>query len=277
MIMIQTPANVLKLLRSALTIFALCVAGLALLAGTRPALAQASAGEERVEADVSSRQVSIETNFAGTQIVVFGAVDNSRQEAAQDGIYDVVVVVRGPEEDFVVRRKDRVFGVWINNEARTFSNVPSYYAVLSTRPLEEIAQPTLLQRYQIGLHNLDLITPADATPETMESFREALVRLKSSSKLYQEQPFAVGFISKSLFRGTLSLPSNVPTGNFSVQIFLFRQGEFLSRHETQILIDKAGFERFIYDLAYEQPLVYGIAAVLIAIAAGLAASALFRK
>ncbi len=249
----------------------------ALLLGAVGSAAQDEPAAERVEADVSSRQVSIETDFAGTQIVVFGAVDNSRQQAAQDGLYDVVVVVRGPAEDFVVRRKDQIFGVWINNDSRTFTDVPGYYAVLSTRPLEEIARPTLLQRYQIGFRNLEFVTPADAAPQVLASFRDALLRIKSSSRLYQEQPFSVGFISRSLFRGTLSLPSNVPTGHFSVEIFLFRHGEFLSKYETRLMIDKAGFERFIYDLAYQQPLIYGIAAVIIAVAAGLAASAMFRK
>jgi len=41
---------------------------------------------------------------------VFGAVERPVADAKPD----VVVVVRGPETDMRVRRKDRVAGIWIN-------------------------------------------------------------------------------------------------------------------------------------------------------------------
>lgn len=244
------------------------------------AVAQISDKEE-IEADVSSRRIAIESDFAGTHIIIFGAVDNSKQRAPEEGIYDVVITIRGPKESTVVRRKDKVAGIWINQASRIFENVPSYYSVLSTRPLEEIASPEVLAEHRLGFSNLEfrLIDPqgANNTPEQRKAFRDAIVRLKQEEGLYKEGAFQVGFISRSLFRGTADLPANVPVGLFDVEIFLFRQGKLLSTHKTQLDIEKAGFERFVFNLAYDQPLLYGIAAVLIAMAAGLAASAVFRK
>lgn len=237
--------------------------------------------KEEIEADVSSRRIAIESDFAGTHIIIFGAVDHSKQRAPEEGVYDIVIAIRGPRERLVVRRKEQVAGIWVNNASRAFRNVPSYYSVLSTRPLDEIAPPEVLAKLELGFKNLNLrlMDPEFVAVDEREhrDFRDALVRLKQKSDLYSERPFSVGFISRSLFRGTADLPANVPVGLFEVEIYLFRQGRLLSRHATQLDIEKAGFERFVYNLAYKHPLVYGITAVLIAMAAGLAASAIFRK
>ena len=63
---------------------------------------------ETVEADVSTRSVSITSGFTGTEIIIFGTVENSRQPSAEAGTYDVVVVVEGTPAPVVVRKKDRV-------------------------------------------------------------------------------------------------------------------------------------------------------------------------
>jgi len=236
---------------------------------------------ERVEADVSSRRIAIESDFAGIQVVVFGAVDNSKQLYAEQNLYDIAIVIRGPNEPTVVRKKDRTMGLWINQAATVFNDVPEYYAALSTRPLTEITSTEVLERHQVGFDNLRLSRPDGTAPalsrEQEQPFRKALIRLKEGQRLYQERSFAVAFISRSLFRATVSLPANVPVGVFEVEIFLFRGGELLDTYQTELRIEKSGFERFIYNLAYENSLIYGIVGVLVAILAGLAASAAFRK
>jgi len=259
----------------------LCLIALAgLLALVSEATAQPGGFRERVEADVSSRQIGIESDFAGIQVVVFGAVDHSQQRSAEENLYDIAVVIRGPDEPTVVRQKDRVLGIWVNQAANVFTNVPQYYAVLSTRPLDEIAPPALLDEHRIGFEHLRFtLADRQAAPskEDTESFRKALVRIKESQNLYQQRDFAVAFISRSLFRATVSLPANVPVGVYAVEIFLLRNGELLDTHQTELKIEKQGLEKFIYTLAFENSLIYGVAGVLIAIAAGLAASAAFRK
>lgn len=252
-----------------------------MIAAASSASAQRQDLSERVEADVSSRRIAIESDFAGIQVVVFGAVDNSKQLYAEQNLYDIAIVIRGPNEPTVVRKKDRTMGLWINQAATVFEDVPEYYAALSTRPLNEITSEDTLKRYQIGYEHLRFSRtsgPSLAVAQSREQpFRQALVRLKEDQRLYQERSFAVAFISRSLFRATVSLPTNVPVGLFDVQIYLFRGGELLDNYQTELRIEKSGFERFIYNLAYENSLIYGIAGVIIAILAGLAASAAFRK
>lgn len=252
-----------------------------LLATASHTAAQQQDISERIEADVSARRIAIESDFAGIEVVVFGAVDNSRQLYAEQNLYDIAIVIRGPNEPSVVRRKDRTMGLWINRDARVFTGVPQYYAVLSTRPLPEITSQEVLEQHEIGFDHLRLSRSEGAPPELaraqQQPFREALIRLKQDQRLYHERAFAVAFISRSLFRSTVSVPANVPVGVFDIDIFLFRGGELINNYSTELRIEKSGLERFVFNLAYQHSLIYGLAGVLIAILAGLAASAAFRK
>ncbi len=106
---------------------------LAAIAGTTPAAA------ERLVTSISRHQVMVNSSFTGTSIVLFGTVEPdtpaSRRRAAG---YDLVVTVTGPKQTIVERRKERVLGIWTNIGSRTFLNVPSYLAVLSNQPFEQI-------------------------------------------------------------------------------------------------------------------------------------------
>jgi uncharacterized protein (TIGR02186 family) len=255
-----------------------------LLAAGGLAAAQPSPGavaqKEALDVDLSSHEVSIKTDFSGIKVVVFGAVNNSRQPSAASGFYDVAVVLRGPEQAIIVRRKDRIAGLWVNADSMAFQDVPSFYAVLSTRPLNEIADEAALLRYGIGFESLALVPRYSVRPHTKaeyDAFRQAIIDIKKREKLYREEPFSVGFIGTSLFRSTIDLPSNVPVGDYTADVFLFREGKLLSAGQSSITIGKGGIGQFVHKMAFNWPLLYGIAAALVAVVFGLAASAIFRK
>jgi uncharacterized protein (TIGR02186 family) len=232
-------------------------------------------GKEQLQTDLSSHEVFIETNFNGVRVIVFGAVDNSRQATAESGFYDVVVSLRGPEESIIARQKERVAGLWLNTQAVTFSGAPSYYAVLSTRPLGEIAPAEDLKRLGLGFDSL-VFKPENGGGDA-ETFREAVIKLKTQQKLYMESPGSVRFVGRSLFRGAFDLPANVPVGAYLADIYLFANGRLLSTDQTHITIDKAGIGEIVHSAAFGAPILYGVLAVLFAVIYGLTAGAVFRR
>lgn len=237
-------------------------------------------GTESVEADISTRAVSITSNFSGTEIVIFGAVEESRQETAEAGIYDIVVVVEGTHEPIVVRRKSNVAGLWINTESLEFPSVPSYYAIASTRPIEEIADPSVLRDEKIGLSHAPMAfrnNTQKLSEEQINRFRDAIIRIKRDDGLFQRKPYGVAFIGRSLFRTTIDLPANVPIGPLRTKVYLFRGGELLANYEAQVTLQRARLEEFLHSFAFESPLLYGLMSVAIAVIAGLAASIFFRR
>jgi len=60
-------------------------------------------------------------------------------------------------------------------------------------------------------------------------------------------------------------------------VYLFRDGELISKNQSTLEVNKAGFEQIVYLLAFTHPVIYGVLAVLIAVLAGLAGWAAFRR
>lgn len=227
-----------------------------------PALAQA------LVADLTSHLIAITTGFTGTEVVLFGAVEG-------DG--DVIVVVRGPEAPIVVRRKERVFGVWLNRRQMRFANVPQFYAVAATKPPIELAPGDLLAKLQIGTDRLALQAAGRGGPDEVARFRAALIEEKERDGLFPREPGRVSFVGRRLFRTTLALPSNVPTGTYQVDTYLLRGGQLVGAQTTPLLVSQLGISADIVDFAYKQSIFYGLAAVAMAVAAGWAASLAFRR
>ncbi|NKB20412.1 MAG: hypothetical protein GKS01_07935 [Alphaproteobacteria bacterium] len=218
--------------------------------------------------DLSSNQIEITTDFTGTNLLLFGAIDRKG---------DVVVVVRGPLRQEVVRRKERVAGIWINRAAVTFADVPGYNFVASSRPLDQIASEETLRRLQIGSERLRL-QPVDLSNKDLaSSFRNGLIDLKKRKALYSDLPGIVSIRSEKLFRADLKFPSNVPTGSYTAEIYHFNAGKAVSVSRTNLSVQKAGVEAAIYNYAHDHSALYGIVAILIALFAGWLGGVVFRK
>ncbi|MGE5267940.1 MAG: TIGR02186 family protein, partial [Deltaproteobacteria bacterium] len=160
-----------------------------------PAAAEAQLSAERVEADVSTRTIAVTSGYSGSEILVFGTIENSRQPSAESGFYDVAVIVEGAPEPLMVRKKGRVGGLWVNTSTFNFNSVPSYYAVASTRPLEEFASPALLDDNGIGLDAVRMAPAADSavrvSSEDLIAFKDAVRRLKESAQLFKRDDYGV--------------------------------------------------------------------------------------
>ncbi len=238
--------------------------------------------KESVQADISTRTVAITSSFTGTEIIVFGAVENAYKPEDDINPYDVVVVVEGVGNALVLRRKSSVAGVWLNTEAVRFSSVPSYYALASTRPLDEITESHILDQHGIGFNHISMVFERqpgepDAEQNVRRKSKSAIVRLKRKQGLYVEERFGTVFVGPSLFRTSINLPANVPVGPLTARVHLFRDGILLDTFESKVQLAREGIGRYIYNFAIGYPLFYGIFTVLIAAGSGWVASTYFSN
>ncbi|MBR1121700.1 TIGR02186 family protein [Bradyrhizobium lablabi] len=244
------------------------------------ALAAPPARADRLIVSVSNHRVTVTPNYSGEELVLFGSVEKDGNTPPGRNAYDLVVTVSGPRMDLVTRRKERKFGIWINTDSRQFLKVPSYLAVFSNRPLEQIASPEVQRRQQVGLNNVLLtqrVGPdyADVVPE--DAFRSAFVRLRKQHGLYRQETSAVTFLTPTLFRTGIPLPAEVPIGTYNVDIKLFADGVLVTRTETAFEIVKVGFEQFVANAARNNGFVYGLVTAMMALMTGWMASIVFRK
>lgn len=217
-------------------------------------------------ADLSSDEIGITADFSGTELLLFGAIE---------GAGDIVVVVRGPKRREVVRRKGRIVGVWINTDSLAFDNVPAFYRIATTRPLEEIAPAAELDRLELGEGRLRIAAPGAAA--RVREFHDALLRNKRRLGLYGGAPGRVAVLEGRLFRTTVTFPATVPTGRYTVEVYLFRAGRLIGTATKPLTVRKAGIEAQIFDFAYQHAAWYGIIAIVIALMAGWSAGMVFRK
>ncbi len=237
-----------------------------------------SAHAEAVIAALSSKRVEIRSNFVGTELVLFGTIERDAATVGRRSAgYDVVVVIEGPARDMTVWRKERAGGIWLNGTGVEFRNTPSYYAVLSNRPLSDLSSPQALRRQQIGLDNLKLDPVDEATPAELAEFRGALIRRQQRANLFFEHPEAVQMLTPSMFMAQIPLPANIRTGGYRARVYVFGDGAMLASARLGFWVVKTDFEAAIYDLAHRQPLVYGLGTVAMAFGVGWLGSVLFRR
>jgi uncharacterized protein (TIGR02186 family) len=230
--------------------------------------AAAPANSAAVLADLSSHIIAIGGGFTGDSVVLFGSTD---------GPGDIIAVVRGPERRATVRRKDRIAGIWVNADSVTFSNVPAFYAVVASQPIEQLIQPSVAALYKIGTEHLRYETTSPVSPERARLFAEALIEQQQEAGLFIADTGRVVFLGERLFRATLSFPHNVPTGTYLIQVFLVRDGDVVSGQTTPLVILKVGLDAAIADFAIRQSAAYGAIAIALALAAGWLASLPFRR
>lgn len=245
-----------------------------LIAGAAPAAA------ERLVVSLSNDRVAVTSSFAGENLVLFGVIQSDQGRAAPRTDYDLVVTVTGPRETMRTRRKERVLGIWVNVDSREFVRVPSYLAILTNRPYNEIAKPDTLRRLQVGLDNFLLtqrIGPDIADTVRDDPFRVAFVRQQSQQRLYRQSADAVTFLTPSVFRVAIPLPSNVPTGSFPIDIKLFAGGEMVAQAGSSLQVIKTGIEQYVADAARDNGLLYGLATALMAVFIGWFGSVVFRR
>lgn len=231
-----------------------------------------SFGQTPLIADLSEHQIQITTGFVGTDVLLFGTVEPGS---------DVVVVVRGPEEETTVWRKARYAGIWVNETRVVFQRVPSFYAVRSSAPLEDIASRSTRMRHGMGAEFLRLRPTPEEEQETGEAevavFREALIRNKLREGLFATAGEEITFLGGQLFRTRLHFPANVPTGFYDVEVFMLQEGRVVHAQTTPLIVRKAGLGADVFFFAHSYSAVYGAIAVLLAVAAGVTAAFVFRK
>ena len=229
---------------------------------------------ESVVLGLSQDEIAITTSFDGSEILVFGAV--KREVPVPDGPeLEVIITVAGPSVPVMVRRKEKRLGIWVNTDAVEVAQAPSFYAVATSGLLRDVLRDTEDLRYQISVPRAIRSVGAPMSITDAPSFTEALIRIRSDARLYQLQENQVAVDEQTLFRARIELPAALTEGAYATRIFLTRDGQVVSNYETSIDVRKVGLERWLFSLSREQPVIYGLMSLAIAIFAGWGASAAF--
>lgn len=238
------------------------------------ALVARPAHTEEIVLGLSADEVGITATFDGSDILVFGAIKRDSPIPPRSAL-DVIVAVTGPPTPVIMRRKERRFGIWINSESVLIDAAPSFFAVATTGPLPEILRDTEDLRHSITLPRAIRSIGNDVTDSA--AFTEALIRIRTRSSLYTLLEGSVELTEQTLFRSRIALPANLTEGRYDARIFLVRDGAVIDTYKAPIMVQKVGLERWLFNLAQRQPLIYGFLTLAIAVSLGWLASAGFQR
>jgi uncharacterized protein (TIGR02186 family) len=230
----------------------------------------------RLVPDISARAIEIRYSFTGAQLLLFGAILYPGGRTPTRPL-DVVVVLKGPVQPMIVREKQKIAGIWMNADSHRFASAPSYYAVASNRPLQQIVGERTAAVYELGLQNLQLSPGGGAQPDKARRFEAGLLELRARQGLYAEDGSGVEISDGVLYRARISIPSQVPVGTYETETFLIDRGKVIAAATKEVAVRKTGFERFIATAARRHGFVYGLAAVLLSLGLGWGAALLFGR
>lgn len=235
-----------------------------------PAGGAARADPPPLNFDLAQNHINITTGFTGSTLSVFGI---------RQGYGDIIVVLEGQPKDSIVRRRENVAGAWINRSWLRFKQVPVYYDYAhSGFGKDDFLSAGNMSSNHVGLDFFKSQMEKNRyDAETRKSFQDALVRNKQARGLFPSQPQKISFLDTNFFRVDFHLPSNVPRGRYLVRALLVRDGKIMYEVTHSMTVAQIGFSSDVYQLAHENPFIYGILCVLIASMAGWASNALVRR
>jgi uncharacterized protein (TIGR02186 family) len=224
--------------------------------------------------DTNERDVEIQPGISGTKIVLFGATPSGKR--------DIIIEVVGPPKNQTMQEKRRYFGFWLGRGKSYYKNVPSYYNLLSSKPLEEITNQEGLNKLGLGIEHLPL-GKADIKYSAIKQFQ---FDKRLRSEMFEDGQFLENeenIVLRSgpgkvgLFKTEFSLPPNSLQGKYFVRYFLFQNGEAISYAESIIDLKQAGFARLIWIFANKFALLYGIIAIILSGLLGWVVSLIFSR
>ncbi len=233
---------------------------------------------DRLLSTMSNDEVEITSSFDGEKMTFFGSIapDAGAQQKFVEGPFHVVVVVLGPTADRTARQMTHNFGIWLNTDQVTFRKFPSYFHVLSSGRLTDITDVTTLATQSILPESYTLL-PNDAGWWKTAIFGRELIRLMTRQGLFGINENGVNFLSDNTYSARLTLPSNAPPGSYIALTYVFKDGAIIARKSEGFAVRKIGFERFLALASVQQPLLYGVVCVILALFTGWLGGVLFKR
>jgi uncharacterized protein (TIGR02186 family) len=219
--------------------------------------------------DLSRPRLSITSAFQGESILLFGMFDPPGE---------IVVVVIGPPARETVLRKQRVLGLWLNTGRQAFDDVPAYYSIAASQPLQRLLARSAggeILSLEDRLQSVQSVGQREH--EDLTRFRLGLVEVKRREGLY---PAAIGQVTiqaNRLFRVELPFPSRLPEGTYEVRTYLLREGGIVAAVSRPLPVGKVGFSAQLAGWADNDGPLYGLGAIFMALLVGWAGGAVMRR
>jgi hypothetical protein len=212
-----------------------------------------------------------------------------------EGYSGAAVRLMGHTERLELKKKAKRAGVlWMSVGDVAFNDVPTVYQLMTSAPLADLAGPEVLAKWKLGYDALLLSSGGEP------AIRRELVKLKAASGLFlveagtlreqkggnqrvfgsvaaAEGGQAGPSASLRFLHGSFQLPPRAPVGDYVVDLIGFKDRRAFPLASVKLRVEYTGAVRALRELAMHHGLLYGVGAIVIAIAVGLLTGLVFDR
>ena len=219
--------------------------------------------------DLSEDNIELKTDFKGKEIIIFGLLKDD---------HETLLTIKGPPSKMRIQKKERYFGIWVNNQYVTYSNIPSLFFLSASKKINEILPESILINEDLSFEkilNNKTFNQNFIFKNDQEDWNNNFVRIKKEQSFYKS--FKMKKVKDKLFQTSVFFPPNTIPGIYNVNIYYIRNNTIMSNDQKKIVIKKSGIGSKIFDFANNNAATYGVFVVIFSIFSGFIAATLFRR
>ncbi len=223
--------------------------------------------------EVSPASIPIDSLYHGAKVVVTGEAGIGE---------DIIIKFSSPAKKAVLRKKGKRGSLlWMNVGELEFNPVSEVYMLYSTRDINSILDIYQQDKYALGydaFRRLVEVSPIENEAEKVQWVKE-FIKFKEKNSVYgtftgEIETEVKG--DKQTFRLSIDWPYQATPQEYSVSVYTVKDDAVQDYKHSVLNVEKVGALKYISNMAFNQSSVYGIASILIAIAAGFIVSIIFK-
>ncbi len=224
---------------------------------------------EEVYFDLSEDNIDIKTDFDGKEIIIFGLLKDN---------HDTLLTIKGPPSKMKIQKKERYFGVWINNKQIVYSKIPTLFFLSSSSKIDKILPNSIQINDDLNFDKILNNKTFDQNfifENDQSTWNKNFVRIKKKQLFYKE--FEMKIFKDKLFQTSVFFPPNTIPGIYNVDIYYIKNKTIMIKDQKKIIVKKTGIGSDIYEFANSNAATYGVFVIIFSILSGLIAATLFRR
>ncbi len=244
-----------------------------LLCGALMAL-PAGGGAEEMITESTKHHIEVGARFSGERIFFFGTLPDPEAEV-------VVKLIPAEAHPIKLTRKEKVVLFWMATKKFKVENMPHIYKIHSSKPLKDILTPETAARYGLGYDSLKRnmkieLLSGRRTEDDHDVIFRGFIKMKEGENLYRVAEDRIRITKGRLFEHYFTFPDKAKEGTYMVESYAVKNGRVVGHSKDVIEIRKVGLTAWLYRMAKQSGVLYGIMAVMIALGAGLLVGTVFK-
>jgi hypothetical protein len=199
----------------------------------------------------------------------------------------VILKIVSPTREFKLNKAGKGLGViWLPVGHAEVKNIPGMYVLLSSAKISEILSPGEQQATGLTadfreIHQRAEITykekpPKEEAEKEEREYISGLILILKKRGLYQVREGAVA-IKDGIFRVQLLHPADAPLGEYRVFLLAVQNGKARLIGEDTFPVRAAGLVGWLSRQAYNNSVIYGVLAALMAVGVGVFVGVIFKR